>query len=220
MSSWVYVNGVINVDVPGRTQPEIQYIIETVLSHLPLVTGSEGPMNVYPIKRHGYSTWSSHDEFMQRTNLCTRDGEHTQDRRGGYQAQNGYIIVVDGQLRDRYLAQTKNEFYKWMCRLAKRMQAEDVLVEIKWYDQRIIVDNAYHFDKLFERPSWCQDDKDDADPSWWEYLMWEQHPAGGEPVLHTRKYYADDDVDAEISRRTKWRDDVWAKYNKDQQKTT
>lgn len=47
MSYWTYINGTITVSPMGRTQPEKRYILETVLNHLPRVTGSEGDMNVY-----------------------------------------------------------------------------------------------------------------------------------------------------------------------------
>lgn len=41
MSSWTYVQGLIELDVPGRTQAEKNYILQTVIDHLPKVTGSE-----------------------------------------------------------------------------------------------------------------------------------------------------------------------------------
>ena len=51
MSYWTYVNGNIIVSPMGRTQAEKRYILETVLDHLPLVTGSEKNMNVYIIQK-------------------------------------------------------------------------------------------------------------------------------------------------------------------------
>ena len=46
MSSWTYINGTVTVCPMGRTQPEKRYILETVLNHLPRVTGSGGDMDV------------------------------------------------------------------------------------------------------------------------------------------------------------------------------
>ncbi len=46
MSWWTYVNGTV-VHPMGRTQTEKRYILDTVLAHLPLVTGSEEDMNIY-----------------------------------------------------------------------------------------------------------------------------------------------------------------------------
>lgn len=53
MSYWTYINGTITVCPMGRTQPEKRYILETVLNHLPRVTGSEGDIDVYIIQKNG-----------------------------------------------------------------------------------------------------------------------------------------------------------------------
>ena len=68
MSWWTHVMGTIEVDVRGRTQAEIRYILETVLDHLPRVTGSEGDMNVYITQEAGCNRSSSLDEFGLATN--------------------------------------------------------------------------------------------------------------------------------------------------------
>lgn len=68
MSYWTYVNGTITVSPMGRTQAEKEYILKTVLNHLPLVTGSERDMNVYIIQKNGSNTCSSCDEFGEVTN--------------------------------------------------------------------------------------------------------------------------------------------------------
>ena len=56
MSYWTYLNGTITVDCIGRTTEEAEYILKTVLNHLPRVTGSEGDMNVYMIRRKNRSS--------------------------------------------------------------------------------------------------------------------------------------------------------------------
>lgn len=68
MSYWTSVNGTVTVMPMGRTQAEKRYILDTVLEHLPLVTGSEGDMNIYVIQKRGYNSSSSCDEFGQVTN--------------------------------------------------------------------------------------------------------------------------------------------------------
>ena len=68
MSSWTYVHGTIVVSPLGRTQHEKRYILETVLDHLPVVTGSERDMEVYVIQKRGYNSSSSSDEFFEGTN--------------------------------------------------------------------------------------------------------------------------------------------------------
>ena len=47
MSDWTYILGTITVMPIGRTTAEAKYILETVLEHLPQVTGTEGNMQVY-----------------------------------------------------------------------------------------------------------------------------------------------------------------------------
>ena len=51
MSYWTYINGTVTVSPIGRTQAEKRYVLDTVLSHLPVVTGSERDMNVYIIQK-------------------------------------------------------------------------------------------------------------------------------------------------------------------------
>lgn len=71
MSHWTYINGTITVMPMGRTQPEKRYILDTVLDHLPIVSGSEADMEVYVIQKRGHDSSSSCDEFGQVTNNLT-----------------------------------------------------------------------------------------------------------------------------------------------------
>ena len=135
MSMWTYINGTITVSPMGRTQAEKRYILDTVLKHLPVVTGSERDMNVYVIQKNGYNSSSSCDEFGYSTNNLT-DSHGSKSQRYGYlRIQDEYILVVNGSFRDREFEQTLQEFNKWICRLAKRISVEDVLVEIKGYER-------------------------------------------------------------------------------------
>lgn len=169
MSYWTYVHGTVTVQPLGRTQAEKRYILDTVLSHLPKITGSEKDMNVYVIQKNGYNSSSSHDEFGQWSNLGNGKYEHS------FETQDKYILVVDGSLRDRVFEETYREFMKWLCRLAKRVMVEDILVEVKGYDKSTVIRNTeiqrkkYSwrkvFDGMFEDPSWCNKD---GEPNWCE----------------------------------------------------
>ncbi len=44
MSRWTYVTGVIEVDTCARSDAEAMYLAQTVVSHLPCITGSERDM--------------------------------------------------------------------------------------------------------------------------------------------------------------------------------
>ena len=184
MSNWTYVNGTIEVSTLGRTQEEIEYILKTVLRHLPKVTGSEQDMHTYLIKKEGYNSSSSHDEF-----------EHwVKD----FDIQDNYIIVVDGSLRDRTLNETHKEFQKWICRLAKRVLVENVIVEIKegfFSDVKpiIISDTLDKYSEMYEYPSWSKNS--DGEPNWCEYLLWRKRKKSPLPTLLEYKYYENKEND-------------------------
>lgn len=53
MSEWTYCEGYIEVTPFGRTQEEKEFILKTILNHLPIVDGSEEPMYTHIIKAGG-----------------------------------------------------------------------------------------------------------------------------------------------------------------------
>jgi len=170
MSWWTYINGNITVSPMGRTQAEKRYILDTVLEHLPLVTGSEKDMNIYTIQKNGYNSSSSCDEFGYSTNNLVDSYGDKSRKRGWLRTQDEYILVVNGSFRDRMFGQTLQEFNKWLCRLAKRVSVKDVLVEIKGYDEKTLIRNTNDvYGKMFEEPSWSNEKSE----NWCEYLMWD-----------------------------------------------
>lgn len=189
MSFWTYINGNIIVSPLGRTQAEKRYILDTVLSHLPVVSGSEGDMDVYVIQKNGYNYSSSCDEFGEVTNnLVDRYGRKSR-KRGWLKIQDEYILVVNAALRDREFEDTYREFMKWLCRLAKRVMVNEVLVSVKGYGiSTIIQDKNYGgFYKMFEDPSWCSK-TEMGELNWCEYLMWD-YGFDGNPVELDYKYH-------------------------------
>lgn len=91
MSWWTYVNGTVVVHPMGRTQAEKRYILDTVLAHLPLVTGSEEDMNIYIIQKNGTDSSCSCEEFEEVTNNLT-DSYGNKTRDGGWlRIQNKYF---------------------------------------------------------------------------------------------------------------------------------
>lgn len=198
MSYWTYVHGTIEVAPMGRTQAEKTYILNTVLEHLPHVTGSEEDMNVYVLQKNGHNESSSCDEFGERTdNLIDSYGTRNR-RRGWLRVQNEYIIVVDGSLRDRMFEHTFKEFINWLCRLSKRVIVKDVMVEVSGYDKSHLIrnDNDIYSD-MFESPSWSPANQS-GEPNWCEYLMWEGIDGWGYPRLLAYKYIKDEENDARV----------------------
>ena len=165
MSWWTYVLGVVDVDVPGRTQAECKYIVDTVLDHLPLVTGSEGCMTAHVVQKAGYNSSSSHDEFGERTNnLVDYYGDKT--RRHGFRRwQSHYLVVIEGDLRDRGFNQTKHELIKWLCRLAKRLMVTNVQISITGDGGcQLVISDAKPYYEMYELGE---------DKCWTDYLMWQ-----------------------------------------------
>ena len=119
MSYWTYITGTITVSPIGCTQAQKKYILDTVLAHLPIVSGSEKDMDVYVIQKNGHNSSCSCDEFGERTNNLTDwYGDRTRSR-GMLCTQDEYILVVDAALRDREFDETYREFIKWLVRLGK-----------------------------------------------------------------------------------------------------
>ena len=216
MSYWTYINGTVTVQPMGRTQSEKRYILETVLNHLPRVTGSEGDMDVYIIQKNGHNSSSSCDEFGDMTNnLIDRHGYKSRSR-GWLQIQDEYILVVNAALRDREFEETYREFVKWLLRLCKRVCCEDILVENKGYDKSTIIKDRniqrkkYSwksvFTNLFEDPSWCNDGKDgQKEPNWCEFMLWDRAKGSNYPMTLAYKYFNDEENDKEVERRMNYR---------------
>lgn len=204
MSSWTYINGIITVSPMGRTQAEKRYILETVLNHLPLVTGSEGDMNVYIIQKNGTNSSSSYDEYGQLSNRLT-DSYGFHDRNGWLDIQLDYILAVNGSLRDRHFDETFREFMKWLCRLSKRVWVRDVLVRVNGYDKQYVI-NEFDYDSPYsnmnEAPSWSEES--DGEPCWCEHLMWDRAKNSDYPMLLAYKYFSDEENDTEVERRMKY----------------
>lgn len=178
MSSWTYINGTVTVCPMGRTQPEKRYILETVLNHLPRVTGSGGDMDVYIIQKNGYNGLCSCDEFGEVTNNLVDKYGYKSRSRGCLRTQDEYILVVNAALRDREFEEIYREFMKWFVRLCKRVSCEDVLVEIKGCNKSTVIKDRNIqrkncsfqsvFHGLFEDPSWCNGT---GEVNWTEFMM-------------------------------------------------
>ena len=209
MGYWTYINGNIVVSPMGRTQAEKRYILETVLDHLPFVTGSERNMSVYIIQKDGYNSSSSHTEFGEW-------GGYKNWKTLSTKMQDEYILVVDGSLRNREFEQAFKEFQKWLCRLAKRIDIGDVLVEIKGHERSSIIKNPNLqgkrlfetvYGQMNEKPTWYYNDGEIHEPNWCEYLMWDRAKGSMFPMMLGYKYFNDEENDKEVERRIRHMND-------------
>lgn len=178
MSYWTHIHGTIVVSPMGRTQAEKRYILDTVLDHLPRVSGSEEDMDVYVIQKNGYNSSSSCDEFMENTNNLIDNHYNTKSYNGWLNTQTQYILVVDGDLRDTKFEETYKNFQNWICRLAKRIKVLKIQVMIKddyfknckkECKKEFITNDDYYYN-MFVRPTY--NNNDDEEENWCEYLMW------------------------------------------------
>lgn len=149
MSNWTYIRGLIEQDVPGRTQAEMDYILQTVIDHLPKVTGSEGAMDIHIVRAYGHNSWQNFDEFYNQVE--------------DFKTQSRYFLVLDGNLRDRCYEETFKELNKFLNRLGKRLMVDSVYVRLYNYERSHIFTNKNDcYSKMFEN-----------DNPWYNYLMWE-----------------------------------------------
>lgn len=198
MSFWTYITGVIKVWPMGRTQAEKRYILDTVLAHLPNVTGSENDMYINVLPSHGSQSSSSCDEFQMNTdNLIDRYGQRNRAY-GWLECQEEYLLILQGNFRDRMFEQTYQELQNWLCRLSKRIRVCDVLIQISGYDKHEIISNAEPYREMYEEPSWYNDT---GEPNWCEYLMWNRFEDWSLPLEHVVKYYACDSADKEWDKK-------------------
>ena len=187
MSWWTYINGTITVYPMGRTQAEKRYILETILSHLPKVTGSEKNMYVHIVQKIGYNSSRTWDEFGIFSNKEIK-------------IQDYYILVFEASLRDRTFEETFKEFNKFLNRLAKRVLIEDILVSIKDFSKEFIFKNEKPYSEMYEQGSYGENDK----PAWWEYLMWAKGADTDLPMVLEYKYHNNLKNNEEYKRRKSW----------------
>ena len=173
MSWWTYVNGFIEVEPAGCTQPEKRYVLETVLAHLPKVTGSEEDMKIHIVQKEGYSGSANFNEFFEPV------------RRGDFETQDCYYLILEGQFRDRVYEQTFRELNKFLNRLAKRVYVDDILIRLTGWDKEIVISNSDPYQDMYEYSA----DSNKDEPAWWEYLLWDRDSSGGSyPEKLTHKY--------------------------------
>lgn len=180
MSRWSYVTGWILVSPLGRTQEEAEYILKTVLNHLPIVRGSEEEMYVHIIQAGGHDMSCSCDEYGDTTNNLI-DWYGHKSRRGSLILQTSYYLFIEGHFRDREFDETYRQFVKWLTRLSKRIHVYDTDVIVKGdFGGKSVRINTDLFEGIWEIPTWSNwKDKiyyapyEDYDFNWCEHLMWD-----------------------------------------------
>lgn len=160
MSCWSYITGVIRVSTPARTTEQAEYILKTVLNHLPQVTGSEKNMQIGISCSTSSSCSQDWDEFGERTNKLVGES---------FEIYPSFLLTIEGNLRDREVSETHREFVRWLCRLAKRIGVDDICVKISDHIiKEIIITNPTPYSAMYEiPPRWVEQIEG---PKWWEEI--------------------------------------------------
>ena len=165
MSSWTYIFGSIEVSPIAYSEHAARFVLEEVLDHLPVVSGSEYDMDwsIEPVP--GKNSWSSHDEFGQYYDQAFRYSNHTHSYdRTLYGTQHNFMIHLHGNFRDRLFEETLKEFTRWISRLSTRVLVEELLVKVYGnskhnYDYKeFIFSDASKFEDNYRSPSYIDSD--------------------------------------------------------------
>lgn len=173
MSRWTFISGVIRVGTPARSTEQAEYIVKTVLNHLPQVTGSERNMCVTITPSAFYSASHDTDEFDEKTDNL-KDGD--------FCIYTDYLLTVEGNLRDRLIQETHREFVRWLCRLSKRLGVDDICVKITDHRGReMLITDSRGFEVLYEIPPlWVEQI---AGHRWWDKIRLDKtYPEGSGEV--------------------------------------
>lgn len=150
MSFWTHAFGTIKVEPLGYSEHAREFVLKTVLDHLPPVTGSEGDMRVDIVPDNQKMFWSSSDEFGQ---------EHIEDgRRRMFGQSVAYFLVIHGDFRDRMFERTQLEFDAWLDTLARRVHVKEIMVRLTadTGDVATYEDASPYYD-LLDEPSYQRD---------------------------------------------------------------
>lgn len=151
MSYWTNIFGTIYVEPLGYSEHAREFVLRTVLDHLPQVAGSEGDLGVSVAADPRRRVWTSSDEFGQE--LTGSDGRSLRGE------SVGYFLTVHASLRDRMLAQTVSDFDAWLGTLAQRVRVKQIMVRVSddMGGERDYLDAAPYAD-MFREPSYARDD--------------------------------------------------------------
>lgn len=208
MSMWTHIHGVIDAYVFGNTQAEKTYVLETILSHQPRVTGSEGDMAVQYTPKPGHDSWSSHDELGVYYGYSAYRGG---DRTAG-EGQDHYLLTISADLRDRAYIRTFKELMNWLCRLAKRVIVSDILIKVtdEYGKEHIISESGYGgcfyemSEPVYRYLPGEEKYRRDKRLNRFRYLMWERDPYSGLPLSMVSDDYEDPEIDEELERRAEF----------------
>lgn len=136
MSVWSFVNGSIKVNTMARSSAEAMYIAQTVVDHLPLIEGSEGPAKLYLNLVKGHNVSSNVDEFNRMSNLARYENYHKL-----FEHQTNVLITVNGGLRDVEFKKAVHDTTKMLARLSSRLWVNECVISVDSEDKSYVFCN-------------------------------------------------------------------------------
>lgn len=133
MSSWTYVRGLIEAETFAQSDAEAIFKSQTIVDHLPRITGSEGPASIVVVPKPG---WHNNSGFTDELGHFSNLGK---GRHGSFPVKSTVLLVLHGNLRDRWFSQTLYEVTKCLARLSSRLYVRDCLVCVSGFDQQFIL---------------------------------------------------------------------------------
>ena len=141
MSAWTQICGTIIVNTYSESTYKTKYIVENVLNHLPLVHGSEGPIEYYVNVLNGYNVSCNVDDNGNESNLAMYDDYDM------FRHQTRAMITIQGDLRDTEFHEVLKEVTKFLSRLSKRLGVDDCAVKVTQYDKTYVFsDSSWLYD--------------------------------------------------------------------------
>ena len=142
MSCWTHITACFSVDTFIQDPPEkLIKQVEDYLKDAPKITGSESDADIFINVQSGHNYWTNYDcehckyQSTQREVIVDGKDYLECDAPDGHDCSAEYqsciVISIQGDLRDRSKAQTKEEFKQFYKYIKKEYMIRDYAVNIE-----------------------------------------------------------------------------------------
>ena len=139
---WTHITACLSVDTSIiEKKPEMRKQIKEFLKSAPKITGSERDVDIFVNIQSGYNFSTSHDcehcEYRNTLRDVIEDGKEYQecDAPDGHDCSAKYqtcvVISIQGDLRDRTVTQTREEFDAFLKYIESDYYVRDYSVNIE-----------------------------------------------------------------------------------------
>lgn len=145
MSMWTHITACLSVDTLVDEETDAKDSALMYLADAPKMTGSEGDASIYVNLKDDYNSWTNCDcpkcEYKDTIVLHIREKDrkcigHECDSPEGFQCPEGehqsrVIISVQGDLRDKGVEKTREEFEAFKSYVDEKYMIRDYAVNIE-----------------------------------------------------------------------------------------